>query len=346
VAAERQRAEPPSISTSSSDDLGLLLSQPTPDPYLQESSTDTPQGLGPEDLASPPRPELGPESAKKLAGEAREVLGTGRPSMQDHDIGLDIRISSDDGTQQEFPPAVVATGSGTSDSEHEPTRISWPFVFVASYASALTLAVVWILVTGRSLSRPTVQAEAPTTSPLAARRSEASPSRSIPLPDNKLVRLGSPARLGDLEVTPRAVTYAPVELVRLAEEDSRREADPALILTLEIKNHSSGYSFAPLDGPLVRDVSPGDDQPCLELPGGRRIALFRLAPESEWSILGQDFPTLGPGGSGQTTLVTEPLSLRDLSDPLIWRVKLRISPFQTDVLGVRFKRPDIQDLTQ
>lgn len=172
----------------------------------------------------------------------------------------------------------------------------------------------------------------------------ASPSRGasgtgdlLPLPAPNVTDLGRPLRLGDLEVTPRSIARRPVELIRLqgtAEGD--RESSPTLVLTLELTNRSTTSTFAPLDPAIVRDTVPAVDQSFIDVPGGRRIAMFRLAIESEWSIQDQDFRALKPGETVETILVSEPAAMAELKGAVTWHVKLRTAPFRTDVVGVRF----------
>ena len=143
--------------------------------------------------------------------------------------------------------------------------------------------------------------------------------------------------LGELKVTPRSIARRPVELLRLqGTAEGERETSPTLVMTLELANHSSASNFAPLDPAIVRDSLPAVDQSFIELPGGRQIAMYPLAGESEWSIQDQVFPPLQPGETVETILVSEPVEMADLKGSMIWHVKLRTTPFRTDVVGVRF----------
>src|SRR5271166_2753260 len=114
-------------------------------------------------------------------------------------------------------------------------------------------------------------------------------------------------------------------------------------MTLELANRSTSSTFAPLDPAIVRDTVSAVDQSFIEVPGGRRIAMFRLAIESEWSIQDQVFPVLQPGETGETVLVSEPVAMADLKGTMTWHVKLRTAPYRTDVLGVRFTAQQVID---
>ena len=71
--------------------------------------------------------------------------------------------------------------------------------------------------------------------------------------------------------------------------------------------------------------------------------MFRLAPESEWSLRDQVFPNLMPGESAETIVVSEPVPDNLPGGTLTWHVKLRTGTYQTDVLGVRFTVLDVED---
>ncbi len=71
--------------------------------------------------------------------------------------------------------------------------------------------------------------------------------------------------------------------------------------------------------------------------------MFRLAPESEWSLRDQVFPNLKPGESAETIVVSEPFPSNLPVGALTWHVKLRTRTYQTDVLGVRFRELDVED---
>ncbi len=321
-------------STSSADDLSLLLAQSDPDPYLAEDE-------GTSDPADP--------------GKPLDDIEGGEPVSSLHllsspENGLDIACSPAPGTQPSShqPAASSPEPAGEMQNEAAAPRISWPLLLVSSYASALTLALGFILWTGQGLSRLDFS---PSSEPVPG-STGASPSRGasltgdvlLPLPAPNVTDLGRPVRLGELEVTPRSIARRPVELLRLqgtAEGD--RESSPSLVLTLELANRSTGSALTPLDPAIVRDPVPAVDQSFIEVPGGRRIAMFRLAIESEWSIRDQLFPALQPGETVETILVSEPVAMTDLKGTMTWHRKLRTAPYRTDVLGVRFSVGEVID---
>ncbi len=329
---------PPSMvkpTTSSADDLSLLLAQAAPDPYLTE-------GEPPQPLDEPAKPQAdvdGPEPAPFLG------------SLSSSENELDITFSPP-------PDQEPAASSTPSIRPPEPTnalpddapsaRVSWPLLLVSSYASAMTLALGFILWTGRGLWRTDSggSSEPPSGISSGSNIRGAGPMRNArpPIPAPNLTTLGRPLRLGELEVTPRFITRRPVYLLRLeGAAEGERESTPVLVMTLELANRSTASSFAPLDPAIVRDPVPTVDQSFIELPGDHRIAMFRLAIESEWSIQDQAFPTLQPGDIAETILVSEPVAMSDLAGTMTWHVKLRTAPYRTDVLGVQFTAQNVVD---
>ncbi|MGZ3469500.1 MAG: hypothetical protein ACXWO1_06805 [Isosphaeraceae bacterium] len=313
--------------TSSADDLSLLLAQSAPDPYLAE-------GVGTSDAVDPGKPRTDIDGA----GSASSL-----DSLSPSENVLDITFSPSPHTQpaSHKPAASSAGAAGKMQDEVVAPRISWPLLLVSSYASALTLALGFILWTGWGLSRPDFS---PSSGPVPGSNG-ASPSRGasltgdvlLPLPAPNVTDLGRLVRLGELEVTPRSIARRSVRLLRLqGTAKGRRVSSPTLVMILELANRSTSSTCAPLDPAIVRDPVPAVDQSFIEVPGGRRIAMFRMAIESEWSIRNQDFPALEPGELADTILVSEPVAMSDLTGTMIWHVKLRTAPYRTDVLGVRF----------
>ena len=320
-------------STSSADDLSVLLAQSAPDPYLTE-------GVDTTDAADPSKPSAethGAEPASSLYSlfsSANELDVTFSPSPDAQPASQHHRAGSPE-LESETP------------AEEEAPGTSWPLLLVSSYASAVTVALGFILWTGRGLP----QGDLSTSSEPVPIGNGALPSQTAsltadvlpPLPEPNVTSLRRSIRLGDLELTPRLIVRRPVRLLRLqGKAKGRRLSSPTLVMTLEMANRSISSTFAPLDPTIIRDPMPAVDQSFIELPGERQIAMFRLATDSEWLIQDQNFPTLQPGETIETILVSEPVELADLNGSMIWHVKLRTAPFRTDVLGVSFSADQIQ----
>ena len=231
---------------------------------------------------------------------------------------------------------------------------AWLTRVLFSYASAVTLALAWTLWTGRSFRSPEVRSVEPAAA-ASATDVAPSPAPSEPsalaeplptLPSRNLTSLGGSIRLGEIEITPLGVDRGFVELRRSIDPGETRLArQPSYLLKVRFKNVSSDRTFMPLEVFAVRE-SPGiPNETILESERGR-IAMYPLALESEWSIPGQQFPRLGPGESAETLIATAPVAANKLGDSNTWRIRLRVSPHQTDVCGVRFSHSEINDPTE
>jgi hypothetical protein len=335
-----------------------MLSQPNPDPYLDvegppddrtaaRASTERAGSLLAENAGTPAQQQV----PGGLIDGSEPVYAAASLTTSESEIALGIKFTpvpdppAPDPRSADLSPGMR---SEVAEQEAEAPRTSWTVVLLASYASALTLAVAWLLWTGRTLwqtdrSDPDSAGSGPLTAPHRAVKTDRSRA-SPPLPEPNLVRLGSSLSLGDLEVTPRSIVRRSLDLVHLeGATGDRREGPPSLVLTLGLRNRSAAGTFAPVDPAFVRDTSLAVDQSFIETPGGRRISMFRLATESEWSIEGQVFPTLKPGETAETIVVSEPVDLAEFVGPLVWHLKLRTSVFQTNVIGIRLSPEDVVD---
>jgi hypothetical protein len=255
-------------------------------------------------------------------------------------------------------PDIKGEGLPTSAGEFGPThqkkekdetpRINWPLLLVSSYASALTLGLVWLLWSGRGPFRPrfsesVIEGEL---SKASASKPDLQNTHKTPLPllAQNLTELGKTMRLGDLELSPVSIVHRSVYLFRLeGSTGEERESPDSLVLTLRLTNRSESRVFSPLDRSFIRDSSASEDHSYIETSDGPRILMFPLAAESEWSIQDQEFPALKPGESAETIIVSEPVQPARLGGRLTWRVKVRTKTYQTDVAGVRFSSADIAD---
>jgi hypothetical protein len=116
-----------------------------------------------------------------------------------------------------------------------------------------------------------------------------------------------------------------------------------LRLKLRLKNISSDTILAPFDEAFVRDRVGVEPDSFIETQGGgETIAMFPLAVESEWSIVGQEFRELRPGEAFETDVVSQPDAVSRLAPEMLWRIRLRTDINHTDELGVRFRAEDVQ----
>lgn len=225
------------------------------------------------------------------------------------------------------------------------SRSSFLLLWLLSYASAVTLALIWILWTGRTLTtpRPAIDESFSLAQPTAPNLSTTD-APPLPLPPENLIPLGRSIVLGSIEVRPLGIERQHLTLAHsIAPEQSRQERFSSLVLRLRVTNLSNDRPISPLEKFSVRDF-PGVPNETFLQTECKRIAMYPLALESEWQIVGQDFPTLRPGESAESLLATAPLSTKKtLGETMTWHARLRVTPHQTNIIGVLFSEADIVD---
>lgn len=233
----------------------------------------------------------------------------------------------------------LGTSEGSVETDEAASR--WPMVLLGSYASAMTIACLWLVLTGRGRGHdaaPTIPADSrPDLGQAAARGRPALPIP--PIAEDHITAMKQPIRLGDLQVTPIRIDSGPVTLEHLPREpgsEQREEGKDALFLRLRLRNLSHDAAFTPLERSFVREPDRGMPDSFIETGRNERIEIYPLAQESEWAIEGQDFPAIKPGESAEVVIVSDTDALGRLSNPLTWRVRLRVSPDATEIVGIRF----------
>lgn len=226
--------------------------------------------------------------------------------------------------------------------ESEVQRTPWVMVLLASYASAMTLALVWTLWKDNAREKATRDMEPnPAVVVPSASARQIGLSRKVELPEPILgehfARFGQPLVIGSLEITPLDVKRQDVQLLRSNpySPPARREGGKrALILRLKLRNLTNDSVFAPLDQSYVRERGKQIVDTYLQTFDQERIYPFPLAVESEWSIVGQDFTELRPGESRTVAIVSAADAPPDSAGPFTWRVRLRTGINRTDLIGV------------
>jgi len=368
--AEPQPPEPDNPDDSGydsfADDLNMRLSQPIsePDPALQSSSSTGDGSHSPRENApvasSAPVGKKQPRTSELFqaiawgAGDVNpskpRAEGAPFPELSSPSSPAEGARSPGPTGQGRWEKFVAGRrgGQGSAAEDDDPlaeSRMTWFLLLLLSYASAVTLALFWVLWTGRTL-RP---APPPTTNTRQSNEEsnpkswDPTPSQPLPpIPRENHAAPGKTIRIGRLEITPLAIESAPVELTRRVDPaDFRHEDADSLFLRLKLTNISNDQAFAPLDRALIRDQASPLDRSQIAGSDGGTISLFPLAVDSEWVIEGQEFPVLKPGETAETLVASEGVTDNRLAAEMTWRVRLRTGPYQTDVLAVPFTKDDI-----
>jgi hypothetical protein len=334
------------------DDLSAVLAEAgsQPDPVLQSAgAADATRGTAP-----------GGSSAVPAAPRTSEVFRTAYASaLEEHAGGkapgsavagtLTAPLDALESEQARQKPetwytALVARLRDEHDQGSE-SGIPWFTLLLLSYASVLTLALTWMFWTGRvvhqgetGVATNSHASAEPLSKPAESHSNEALP----PLPTENVTDLGQKLRIGNIELEPVGIAIAAAELMRsITPHNWRQEKAESLILTLQVTNVSTDESFAPLERAFVREQASPLDRSLIETGDGTRIGLFPLAHDSEWSIQGQEFRVLKPGEQVQTVIVSEPGAAERVQDRATWRIRVRVGPYRSDMVGVRFTKADL-----
>jgi len=293
-----------------------------------------------------PDPILGPygssSSSALLENRSRSRSGDGFPNLN-----LGSRIVA--GPDRE--PSGVESSEGSIEDEDgdevsEPRGKSWGPLLLASYASAVTLGLAWILIRDHDRDKASPPGSPPTLNATVEPARQSGLSRKVEPPEPILgehfATMGQPLRVGDLEITPIDVKRQSVTLERsatYARADRKSGGKGALVLRLKLKNLSKDSVFAPLDQAYLRERGKEIVDTFIESATDERIYPYPLAIESEWSIVDQKFDELKPGESRTVLIVSSPDAPPDSSGPFTWRVRLRTGINRTDVIGLRWPEP-------
>jgi len=313
----------PLLAPGSQDDVfgsssSSRITNAVPDPILGEFVT----------------PSSSPSASALLEEPTGAPSGEAFPSI---DIGSRI-------TNVAGPGATYEELGSEDDGDFEPEgrRKSWTTVLLASYASAATLGLVWLVMKDRAKDKKEVVQSRPAAVVTQSPR-QAGLSRKVEPPEPILgeyfAKMDQTLLVGDLEIKPVEVKRQDITLLRsvpFAKADRKNGGRGALVLWLKLRNVSKEAVFAPLDQAYLREGGKEIVDTFIETENNERIYPYPLAIESEWSIEFQDFRVLRPGESRKVAIVSAPDAPPNSSGPFTWRVRLRTGINRSDVIGVRW----------
>ena len=187
------------------------------------------------------------------------------------------------------------------------------------------------------------------------------------LPTDQKVALGGKLEIGQLEIEPRGIEQRPLRLITQGKTTSERSVenprDPAVVLTLRIKNTSDDLTIHPLDPAFNRRITGsekigtnlivGKAQPfqggAIQWPFGDRTS--RKYEEAQE----KDATPLKPGESRDFVVFTDAKqevvkAVKAAKESLLWRVQVRRGRIDfegkdipvTAIIGVEFKASDVK----
>jgi hypothetical protein len=349
--------------------LSQSIDQPAPDPVLSsqggEALASNPSVDDPirKLMASHTKSPRTSEVFKAVVGLRAEVAGTG-PAQTMADVPPGFFPEGDSPDPEK--PSAVEPGSPQFPAffvEQQPTGaleptsddgsldehgFPWSQVLILSYASAVTLALIWLVWTGRAVRTFDTS---PNTNRPAAASEPASPSKDVadprddeeaqPLPAGNVTTLRVPLSLGELRVEPLSISLAQVELIDTVEPSNYRvENDESLVLRMRFTNLSK-EPLSPLELAYVREQPSRLDRCFITTSHNKRIGVYPLAAGSQWSIVGQESPVLKPGESVETLVASKPGAAEQMGPEMVWRFRVRIGATRTDVVGVSFRQSEV-----
>lgn len=215
-------------------------------------------------------------------------------------------------------------------------------MIVASYASAVTLACIYLLLTSE---RPGVDASKleslPDLRPRFDKKTKKIALRLVPedapMPPGHTLRIGDQQRFGNVKVTPLRVTRGSLQFVHFNDPSKKKQSNERVLkLWLRLENVSDDQEFPPLDRKLM--LTRVQDKENLELlrannflclqaakgKKGQKVLVFDHPISSPWDLQGQNLGrSLKPGEQIETFIPTVADGLDQLQGDLIWRVHFR-----------------------
>ena len=240
----------------------------------------------------------------------------------------------------------------------EPPRLGLLFILLLSYASAVTLALIYLLWSRGVGDQQRHQLE-DLRDPVDEQGTVRIYRRDADLPPGHVLTLGEVRRFGAIQVEPLRVTQGPIEFQHFSGDRRKKmpNSPPVLKLWLRFTNLSTSQKIAPLDalllykrqmnreGTMVANtfVCRTDAQ-----ASGPVVFSFPAALNSEWDMDDQSLGReLEPGESIDTYIPSDSDGLDQLSGQLVWRFQLRkgYAPTGrgvTTLVEVKFDAADVQ----
>ncbi len=231
-------------------------------------------------------------------------------------------------------PATAAAARSTRESVMRSRRDHLLILLLTSYASAVTLGLVALLMSHRGGTAHELES-LPDIKPLEENEFRFAPQK-MDMPPGHTLELGQSVRFGNIRVEPLRVTRGPVEFVHFTGGNEKRPASaPVLKLWLQLTNESTDQLIAPLDAILMLTRSYQSESDTLltnnfvrsqdaEDSQAEPLPILDHPQTSEWDLKDQQLGhRLKPGESMVTYIPTQPLEGRVLEGPLFWRMHFR-----------------------
>ncbi|MCA9079528.1 MAG: hypothetical protein KDA58_03170 [Planctomycetaceae bacterium] len=287
--------------------------------------------------------------APDLAGPSKESLATAGLTAAGMAAGAASAASPATSTKatdsKPLPAGANAKSQGTSSGKSPKSaksaedqgggKSSLAWVLLLSYASAMTLAFLFLLIRSGN-PRPHHLESLPDVAPEPVNQLSYVPINAT-LALGHRMQVGDKRRFGNIEVEVRKVTYEPLQFVHYSGDRSKKKpaTDPVLKLWLKFTNVSQDQTIAPLDRTLLlRWVAKAGTSVEFSnqylFPASKShdpdaiVATYRMPQTSDWDLVGQQLDCeLAPGESCETFVASTDDGSANLQGPIVWRVQFR-----------------------
>jgi hypothetical protein len=307
-------------------------------PHWSDGTTDVLVRGRDQAAPTPPAPEPVPEKTEPMF--PRQYASNIGVSGDDETVELprvDPAPASHDAQAQAatvpmpIPPSEPPRSS-TSPAPGSGSRLL--IVLLISYASAVTLALIYLLATrglAPSLQHQLENLRDPADEEGTVRIIE----RGADLPPGHTLRLAEGRRFGNILVEPLRLTRGPLEFVHFSGDPRNKQppSAPVFKLWLRLTNHSEDQSIAPFDALLLykRAINQSGTEVAnnflcrqADRVDGPVVFAYPTSQHSEWDMRGQYLGrVLQPGESLETFIPSDPEGLDGLTGELLWRFQMR-----------------------
>ena len=214
------------------------------------------------------------------------------------------------------------------------------FLAVLGYATAVTVALIYLIVAARRPNPHDLESLPDVKPPMKDGRVALTlVPVAAAMPPGHTLKLGVGRRFGNVRVTPLRVSRGPLQFVHFTgDKDKYRPfTDPVLKLWLRFENVSQDQAIAPLDRELLfarvadrtkRGRSLANQFLCQadqKTSAGTQLLVFgETSRTSEWDFQSQQLGrVLKPGEAMETYIPTDSVGVGHMQGDLIWRVHFR-----------------------
>jgi len=307
-------------------------------PHQSDGSTDVfksddpelnvPEAEGTSEAAFPQGPVV--EDVSSLdAGQA--VVGHTPLAIADSDVppSPTSELQSTSHLAGANPDASYASTPAASPREQK-SGLPLGFIILLSYASAVTLALIYLFLNRSSDALESLP------DPADKEGAVYFYDKSATLPVGHVLHIGESQRYGNIRLEVLGVAREAIEYVHFTGEPQQQQrppTEPVLCLKLKVSNVSTDQEIAPFDSILVfrQRIQPSTDEVTANIFVAKRDQqatgpyhlMFSHPQDAEWDLAGQQIgKVLKPGESIETFLPATD-EANGLEGELIWRFEMR-----------------------